>query len=42
MNHTPEQWDGLVRRLNDGGCPVLRDHGYKISPVDCQSNHSRR
>jgi hypothetical protein len=33
MNHTPEQWDGLVRRLNDGGCPVLRDHSYKISPV---------
>jgi hypothetical protein len=33
MNYTPEQWDGLVSRLNDGGCPVLRDHSYKISPV---------
>jgi hypothetical protein len=32
-NHTPEQCESLVRRLNDGGCPVLRDHGYKISPV---------
>jgi hypothetical protein len=30
---TPEQWDGFCRRLNQGGCPVLRDHGYKISPV---------
>jgi hypothetical protein len=33
MNQTPEQWDGLVRRLNDGGCPVLPDHSYKICPV---------
>jgi hypothetical protein len=33
MNRTPEQLDGLFRRLNDGGCPVLRDHSYKISPV---------
>jgi hypothetical protein len=32
-NYTPEQWDALLRRLNDGGCPVLRDHGYKISPA---------
>ena len=30
---TPEQWEGLLRRLNDGGCPVQRDHGYKIRPV---------
>jgi hypothetical protein len=30
---TPEQWDGFCRRLNEGGCPVLRDHGYKILPV---------
>jgi hypothetical protein len=33
MKHTPEQWDGLVRRLHEGGCPVLVDHGYKVSPV---------
>ena len=33
MKQTPEQWNGLVRRLNDGGCPVLPDHGYKVSPV---------
>jgi hypothetical protein len=33
MKPTPEQWDSLVRRLNEGGCPVLSDHGYKISPV---------
>ena len=33
MKQTPEQWDGLVRRLNDGGCPVRSDHGYKVSPV---------
>jgi hypothetical protein len=33
MKQTPEEWDGLVRRLNRGGCPVLSDHGYKISPV---------
>ena len=33
MKQTPEQWDGLVRRLNDGGCPVLADHGYKVSPL---------
>jgi len=33
VKQTPEQWDGLVRRLNQGGCPVLSDHGYKISPV---------
>jgi hypothetical protein len=33
MNQTPEQWDGLVRRLNEGGCPVLPDHSYKICPV---------
>jgi hypothetical protein len=32
-NYTPEQWDGLFRRLSEGGCPVLRDHAYKISPV---------
>lgn len=30
---TPEQWDGFCRRLNDGGCPVLADHSYKVSPV---------
>jgi len=33
MKQTPEQWAGLVRRLNDGGCPVLPDHGYKVSPL---------
>jgi hypothetical protein len=33
MKQTPEVWDGLVGRLNRGGCPVLSDHGYKISPV---------
>lgn len=33
MNQTPEQWDGLVRRLNQGGCPVLPDHSYKVCPV---------
>ncbi len=33
MKQTPEQWDGLVRRLNDGGCPVLADHGYKVAPL---------
>ena len=32
MKQTSEQWDALLRRLNDGGCPVLRDHGYKIAP----------
>jgi hypothetical protein len=30
---TPEQWDGFCRRLNQGGCPVLNDHTYKIPPV---------
>ena len=33
MKYTSEQEDALVRRLNDGGCPVLRDDGYKIRPV---------
>ena len=33
MKYTPEQEDALVRRLNDGGCPVLRENGYKIRPV---------
>jgi hypothetical protein len=33
MKLTPEQWDGLFRLLNDGGCPVQRNHGYKISPI---------
>ena len=33
MKNTPEHEDALIRRLNDGGCPVLRDHGYKIDPV---------
>jgi hypothetical protein len=33
MKQSPEQWAGLVRRLNEGGCPVLSDHGYKICPV---------
>jgi hypothetical protein len=33
MNQTPEQWAGLVRRLNDGGCPVSADHGYKVAPL---------
>ena len=33
MKHTPEQLDALRRRLNDGGCPVLSDDGYKISPI---------
>lgn len=30
---TPEQWDGFCHRLNEGGCPVLRDDAYKMSPV---------
>jgi hypothetical protein len=30
---TKEQLAGLFVRLNDGGCPVQRDHGYKISPM---------
>ena len=33
MKYNPEQDDALVRRLREGGCPVLRDHGYKIRPV---------
>jgi hypothetical protein len=33
MKYTTEQKDALVRRLKDGGCPVLRDNGYKIRPV---------
>ena len=33
MKYTPEQQDALARRLNDGGCPVLHDHGYEIRPV---------
>jgi hypothetical protein len=33
MKQTPEQWDGLVRRLNDAGCPVRSDHSYKIAPI---------
>jgi hypothetical protein len=32
MKYTLEQWDALVRHLNDGGCPVLHDHGYQIPP----------
>ena len=30
---TKEQLAGLFVRLNEGGCPVQRDHGYKISPM---------
>ena len=30
---TKEQLAGLFDRLNDGGCPVQRDHGYKIFPM---------
>jgi hypothetical protein len=33
MNYTSEQWDALMRRLNDGGCPVLHNHRYKIAPT---------
>jgi hypothetical protein len=33
VKQTPEQWEGLVHRLNAGGCPVLRDHDYKMSPL---------
>ena len=33
MGYTPEQWDAFMIELNDGGCPVLRDHGYKIRPA---------
>ncbi|MGH9745100.1 MAG: hypothetical protein ACRD59_03175 [Candidatus Acidiferrales bacterium] len=33
MKYTQEQRDGIARRLNDGGCPVLNGHGYKISPI---------
>jgi hypothetical protein len=30
---TPEQWEGLLRRLKNGGCPVRQDHGYKMPPL---------
>ena len=40
MKQTPEQWAGLVRRLNDGGCPVLPDHGYKSLRWDWRSKKS--
>jgi hypothetical protein len=30
---TPEMWEGMFRRLNAVGCPVLRDHGYRVFPV---------
>ena len=33
MKYTREYEDALRRRLNDGGCPVLRNNGYKIRPV---------
>jgi len=33
MTYTPELWDAIVRELHNGGCPVLRDHAYKISPI---------
>lgn len=33
MNQTPEQLDGLMRRLTEGGCPVLAHHGYKVNPI---------
>jgi hypothetical protein len=33
VKYTTEQENALVRRLNGGGCPVLRDNGYKICPV---------
>jgi hypothetical protein len=33
VKYNPEQEDALVRRLKDGGCPVLHYHGYKIRPV---------
>jgi hypothetical protein len=39
MNQTPEQWDALVRRLSEHGCPVLPDHSYKISPVGLAIEH---
>ena len=29
---TPEQWEGLLRRLMAGGCPVLLDDGYRMPP----------
>ncbi len=30
---TPEEWEGLFRRLNDAGCPVQKDHAYRVAPV---------
>jgi hypothetical protein len=30
---TPELWEGMFRRLNAGGCPVLGDHGCRVFPV---------
>jgi len=33
MKQTSEKWDSLVQRLNQGGCPVLANHGYKVTPV---------
>lgn len=30
---TEEQLEGLSRRLRQGGCPVLQDHGYEMPPV---------
>jgi hypothetical protein len=29
---TQEQWEGLLRRLNQAGCPVLLDDGYRMPP----------
>jgi hypothetical protein len=30
---TEEQWKVLNRRLRQGGCPVLEDHGYEMPPI---------
>jgi len=32
MKMTQEQCEGLFHRLNQGGCPVQPNHGYKVPP----------
>jgi hypothetical protein len=32
MKMTPEHCEGLFHLLNQGGCPVQPNHGYKVSP----------
>ena len=30
---TTEEWAGLARRLNDGGCPVQVEDTFKVNPI---------